>query len=146
VRLDRPFYVLVATANKDDQSLITQSLRGSVATIRLNYAASVEQIQQGLLDQESEYYCFPRLLMLDLQIAECQLVWQLISDIRLSYPLLPIILISSDHRPETVRQAYTSGINAFIKKQTDWNKWKAQLVGLAYYWLKVVTLPKPFAL
>lgn len=146
MRLDQFFYVLVATANKDDQSLITQSLRGSVATIRLNYAASAEQIQQGLLDQENEYYCFPRLLMLDLQIAECQLVWQLISDIRLSYPLLPIILISSDHRPETVRQAYTSGVNAFVKKQTDWNKWKAQLVGLAHYWLKVVTLPKSPAL
>lgn len=112
-------------------------------TIQLTYAFTAEQTQQSLLDQATEYYCFPRLLIIDLQIAERPVVCQLIAQLRLTYPILPIVLLSSDHRAETVRQAYSFGVNAFVRKPADGAEWKKQIGSMASYWLDVVTLPKP---
>ncbi|MVM32494.1 response regulator [Spirosoma sp. HMF4905] len=140
IRPNQSFYEFIATANPDDQLLIAQSLRGSMPTVRLNYAQTPEQTLQCLVDYTAEYYNFPRLLILDLAIAEEQLAWQLLEAIRVHYPTLTIVMTSLDHRSETRRQAYTLGAHAFISKSRDWAQWKEQVDGLAHYWLKLAIL------
>lgn len=128
--------------NQDDQRLIAQSLQISLSTIELHYSSTNEEILSCLSTMFDEYYNFPSLLLLDLDIATRPIVWQLLKQIRTSYELLPVVVISLDGQSETIRQAYNLGAHGFIHKSIDRTEWEKQSASLADYWLRVVDLPK----
>lgn len=133
---------LVAMTSQADQQLMARSLRASLSRIELIYSSTSDDILACLNTRANEYYNFPSLLLLDLEIATRPIAWQLLEQIRSSFPLLPVVLISLDGRLETIKQAYDLGVHGFVHRSMDWQRWEAQLASLADYWLQVVSLPK----
>lgn len=133
---------LIATTSQVDQRLITQRLQTSLSKIKLVYSSTSDETLACLDTMANEYYDFPSLLLLDLEIAARPVTWQLLEQIRASYHLLPVVVISLDGRLETVKQAYDLGANGFVHKSLNWHRWEQQLISLADYWLQVVSLPK----
>lgn len=125
-----------------DQRLIAERLQTSLSKIELAYSSTSDETLACLDIMANEYYNFPGLLLLDLEIASRPVAWQLLEKIRASYQLLPVVLISLDGRSETIRQAYDLGANGFVHKSMNWYRWEQQLASLADYWLQVVSLPK----
>jgi len=126
----------------DDQQLIAQHLRTKVPDIELSFCSTSEETLGSLDTLANEYYNFPGLLLLNLDIATRPIAWQLLEQIRTRYPLLPVVLLSVDGQLETIRQAYDLGAHSFIHRSIDWPRWQEQLGSLTDYWLKVVNLPK----
>ena len=139
---DSPIYVLIATNNQDDQHLIAQSLQATLPQVQLIYSSTADQTLESLQTKAAEYYSFPRLLVLDLEIADRPIAWQLLEKIKLNFGLLPVIITSLDPRLETTLQVYSRGAQAFVRKPMDWAEWKEKLDALSSYWLQIVTLPK----
>ncbi|GAB4028946.1 response regulator [Spirosoma koreense] len=138
--------VLIATPSPTDQHLIAQRLQTCWSKVELLYSATVDETLICLSTTAMEYYNFPSLLLLDLDMAPRPLAWSLLEQIRASYRLLPIVVISSDQQLETIQQVYELGIQAFVYKSPDQDRWQAQLDELAHYWLTIVTLPKQLPL
>lgn len=133
---------LIAMTSQADQQLMARSLRASLSRIELIYSSTSDEILACLDTMANEYYNFPSLLLLDLEIATRPIAWQLLEQIRSRFPLLPVVLISLDGRLETIKQAYDLGAHGFVHKSMDWHRWEQQLISLADYWLQVVSLPK----
>ncbi|RYF65702.1 MAG: hypothetical protein EOO39_24400 [Cytophagaceae bacterium] len=85
---------LIAMPGLDDQHLIAQRLRASLPGIELSYCSTGDETLGSLDTLANEYYNFPGLLLLDLEIATRPMAWQLLKQIRACYPLLPVVLIS----------------------------------------------------
>jgi len=133
---------LIAMPGRDDQQFIAQRLLTKVPAIELIYCSTADETLSRLDSLANEYYNFPGLLLLNLEIATRPIAWQLLEQIRTRYLLLPVVLISEDGQIETIRRAYDSGSHSFIHKSMDWSRWEEQLASLADYWLQVVNLPQ----
>ncbi|GAB4024912.1 response regulator [Spirosoma koreense] len=133
--------MLIATDNRADQLLITQRLKVSMPQTKTVCVATADETLSYLRTAFVEFYNFPRLLLLDVSLSAAR-GWQLLQEIRNTYPLLSVVLISTDEAPELVLQAYELGAHAFVSRSADAKEWQDKLDTLAHYWLQIVTLPK----
>lgn len=139
----RTIYVLVATTNPNDRQLITECVHTSRPGSKLLYCSTADELRECLRTTAVEYYNFPRLLVLDLDIAPYPVFWALLEEIRANYRLLVIVVICSAKSAETIQRAYDLGAHALICKADKPQAWQQQANALAGYWLQTVSLPKP---
>ena len=135
--------VLVVDANADHQLLIGYSLRISVPEVEPVFAATDQEALAYLKRCEASPAAFPQLVLLDPYSPQAETGWQLLKEIKMRYPHLPVFVLSALRDSDDVRRAYELGANSFIGKPTNLPQWEEQFQILRTYWLQVVTLPSP---
>lgn len=133
--------MLVVEDNPDQQILIEYNLRGCIPQAEPIMLATVEDVLTHLEKCSAEETPLPGLVFLELHIPHLESGWQLLQELRRSYPKLPVIALSADDRPDTIRRAYDLGIHSFINKPLALKDWQACFQAVSDYWLGTVTLP-----
>lgn len=81
------------------------------------------------------------LLFLDIGLPTIDQGWQVLTELRVHYPRLPIIVLSSHQEPEIIAKAYELGANSFMYKPMQLEDWEHSFQIVSDYWFSTVTLP-----
>ena len=127
--------------NPDHQLLIGYSLRASIPQIEPVFAATADEALEYLNKCLMGYSPFPELVLLDVNLPQPEMGWQLLKQLRTGHPCLPVLVLSGNHEPHFVQRAYELGAHSFLAKPHNLEGWEMQFQILRIYWLGIVTLP-----
>ncbi len=137
----KTFPLLVVEDNRDHQVLIDYGLRAKMSQAKPTFVITPKEALLHLHLAADNPIIFPRLVLMDLNLPVEELGWQLLNQIRLRYPGLPIIMLSGQQDDEAVSQAYDLGVSSFLAKPNGVDGWEAIFRMLNDYWLNTVILP-----
>ena len=138
--MNRSLFILVVDANPDHQLLIGYSLRASTPRTEPVFKATADEALTYLETCAAGQTPFPQLVLLDIHLPQPESGWQLLKGLKMRYPCLPAIVLSTDDEANYVRKAYELGANSFIAKPHNIEFWEGHFQILLVYWLGVVTL------
>lgn len=82
----------------------------------------------------------PKLILLDLHLPKkdgFEVLQAIRNDIRVSN--IPIVLLTSSQEEEDVSKGYNLGVNSYIIKPMDFEKFAKSIIEIGYYWLVLNT-------
>jgi CheY-like chemotaxis protein len=84
----------------------------------------------------------PDLVVLDLNLPRLSGT-EVLQQIRQSEKLclIPVVVLSTSHRPEDVQTAYAAGANSYIEKPQDFDRFVEVLRTIQHFWLEMALLP-----
>jgi len=85
----------------------------------------------------------PALILLDLNMPRMggrEFLEQIKADER--FRTIPIVVLTTSDSKEDVIHSYGLGVNSFIQKPVDFERFTALVRGLTEYWFRLVKLPK----
>jgi len=101
----------------DDHPLILAALKAMIQ--RLTPAVDVDAVSSGAEVRQSLRRDAERdLMLLDLQLEDCN-GFELLAEIRKSYPMLPVVVVSASDRSADVIRAIDLGAMGFVPKRTS---------------------------
>ena len=83
---------------------------------------------------------FHQLVLLDLFLPDLAKGWELLTELRSQYPLLPIVVLSSSKDISIIRQAYELGAHSFLSKPSNLDEWESTFQTLSVYWFGIISL------
>ncbi|MBC3784222.1 response regulator [Spirosoma utsteinense] len=138
--------ILVIEDNPDHQLLIGYSIRATMPQAEPVFVYTPTEALAHL--HTSSPKAFPSLVLLDLSLpaladtSPClDQGWQLLSELRTSYPRLPIIVLSHHNEKAVYEKAYELGVHSYINKPMGLDAWEACFEVLNAYWFGTVRLP-----
>ncbi len=134
------FPLLVVEDNKDHQLLIGYCLRAKIPQAEPIFASTVQETLTFLKIAFAHQKTFPRLAILDLYLPRLTDGLELLNQLRTRYPLLPVIILSSQPDQSLVNKAYQLGAHSFLGKPQSLEEWEHQFQSLKDYWFNTVTL------
>lgn len=134
------FPLLVVEGNKDHQLLIGYCLRAKIPQAEPIFASTVQETTSFLELAFVHQKTFPRLVLLDFYLPDLTDGLKLLNQLRTRYPLLPIIILSSQPEQGLVNKAYQLGANSFLGKPKSLEEWEHLFQSLREYWFNTVTL------
>jgi CheY-like chemotaxis protein len=138
----RLFPLLIVENNQDQQLIIQYSLRTSMPQAKAVFASTALETMKYLqIASGTVVTNFPRLILLSIHVSQDDTDWQLLKNIRLVYPLLPVVVLSNIQDDEVIRKAYELGVSSFMVKPTSLESWENCFLVFNMYWSGVVTLP-----
>ncbi|MVM37318.1 response regulator [Spirosoma sp. HMF3257] len=135
------FPLLVIEGNKDHQLIISYCLRERAPQIEPMFADTVQDALSFLSLSAVQPIAFPRLVIQSLFLPQIAHGFDLLTEIRSRYPVLPVIVLSSHQEASTVIKAYEMGAHSFLGKPSSLDHWEYIFQSLNDYWLGTVTLP-----
>ncbi|WP_461102196.1 response regulator [Spirosoma koreense] len=140
-RQKRSFPLLVVETNEDHQLVIQYSLLHSMPQAEAVYTSTAEETLRYLRIASITRLNFPRVVLLDLFMPAPETGFQLLAEIRQTYPRLPIIVLSGSQEEDLIRQAYELGASSYLSKPTSLDAWERCFLVFNLYWSGTVTLP-----
>ncbi|WP_460937034.1 response regulator [Spirosoma humi] len=139
--------LLVVDKNKDHQLLIGYCLRTKIPQVEPTFATTTKEtlsflkrsfnfLKRSFNQREN----FPKLILLDLSLPKTSHGFALLEEIRILYPLLPVIILSSEQDQPLVNKAYQLGAHSFLGKPSILEEWENHFQMIKEYWLWTVTL------
>lgn len=138
----RRLEVLLIEDSEEDAELTIHALR------KYNFANHLMHVEDG--EEALEYiFCegryadrdiddFPQLVLLDLKmpkVSGLEVLQRLKSDQRTKH--IPVIVLTSSAEEKDISESYTLGVNSYIVKPVDFNKFVDTIKELGFYWLVV---------
>jgi CheY-like chemotaxis protein len=143
-RQNRFLPILVVEDNPDHQHLILHSLQHRLPEAQPVFTSSMEETLAYLTQCANVRGSFPQLVLLDIHLPKPEQGWQLLKELKVRYPRLPVLALSAHQDADTIRQAYELGIHSFLAKPLVLPDWERYFAVLRTYWLDVVTLPPAY--
>jgi two-component system response regulator len=92
-------------------------------------------------------YPLPNVILLDLNMPRLNgfdfLEW-LRSGASGQHRFIPVVVMSSSALEEEVARAYALGVNSYMVKPVDWQKFRERIKTLGIYWAEHVEIPEIF--
>ncbi|AKD58771.1 hypothetical protein SD10_24715 [Spirosoma radiotolerans] len=132
--------LLVVDKNKDHQLLIGYCLRTKIPQAEPTFAATTQEALSFLRHSFNQKEDFPKLLLLDLSLPKTIHGFALLKEIRICYPLLPVIILNTKQDQSLVNRAYQLGAHSFMGKPLNLEEWENHFQMIKEYWLWTVTL------
>jgi CheY-like chemotaxis protein len=137
--------IYIVDDNTDHHFLLYQILK------QLAVPCSVRFFQDGtsLHHHLQSLTRLPALIILDLNMPGInglqllKLLKQQSQDHRSRINLIPVVMMSSDVRPDKITQCYQAGANGFITKPLDFEHMKSTLNAICEFWLMANRIPYP---
>ena len=139
------FEILFVEDGEDDAKLAIRALS------RANIANSILHVDDG---QKALDFIFgqgdyagrditntPKLILLDLHLPKkngFEVLNAIRNDERFSH--IPVVLMTSSQEEEDITRGYNLGVNSFIIKPVDFEKFAKSIVEVGYYWLFLNTV------
>lgn len=140
----RSFPLLIVEDDPDHQLIIQYSLLNSMPQAEAMFASTAEEALGYLQIAQIAKRSFPCVLVLDIGLPDPFTGLALIKEIRIKYPLLPIIILSGAQDEWIIRQAYEAGASSFLCKPASLESWQLCFLVFSMYWSEIVTLPRPY--
>ncbi|GAB3641021.1 response regulator [Spirosoma arcticum] len=136
--------LLVVEDNPDHWMLIRHGLQQQLPEVDFAWAATAPQALEYVHTGVDQHLELPRLILLDLYLPERQDGFNFLTAIRTATPVLqriPVVVLSSSHHKEDVREAYQLGSSSYLVKPTEPGEWEAYFKAIFEYWGRTATLP-----
>jgi CheY-like chemotaxis protein len=138
--------ILLVEDNPADIKITQRALRETGYPAELVAARDGEEAIDYLL-QRGAHAADPRWREADLVLLDLNLPRlpgrQVLEQIRATPQLraVPVVVLTTSHRPEEVAEVYAAGANTYIEKPNDFGRFVEVLRTVAQYWLETALLP-----
>jgi two-component system, response regulator len=132
--------ILLVEDNPDDFDLTIMALKGSNIANEIDIARDGEQALEYFEDRSRP---LPVLVLLDLKLPKIMgldVLKRLRADERTK--LVPIVVLTSSQQESDRYQSYVEGVNAYVVKPVEFEKFSEAVKGLGLFWL-VINEPPP---
>ncbi|MDD1677402.1 MAG: response regulator [Methanomicrobiales archaeon] len=143
-RGSRPVEILLVEDNPADVRLTLEALKSAKTqtTIRI---ADDGVMALSMLYREGVYATqpYPDLILLDLNLPKKD-GREVLGDIKTNDALkhIPIVVLTTSRAEEDVMRAYNLGVNCYVTKPPDLDRFLTVIKTIAEFWLTVVRLPR----
>jgi two-component system response regulator len=133
--------ILLIEDNRDDAELTIRALKKKNLANRLLHINDGEAALNYLFDQDTNKY--PRLILLDLTMPKLDGIQILrrIKEDKLKHIILVVMLMSSKEERDII-ESYNLGVNAYIVKPVEFEKFMDAVSQLGIFWLMINQPPK----
>ena len=130
--------ILIVEDNPSDLKLMERAFRKSNLTNDLAIATDGEAALDYLLGKDGDSYRHPLpvLVLLDIKLPKLdglEVLERLRHDRRTR--MLPVVILTSSREQEDVARSYQLGVNSYIRKPVDFNRFVEAVQQLGLYWL-----------
>jgi two-component system response regulator len=142
----KPHAILLVEDNPADIKITQRALRESASVVELVVARDGQEAVEYLLRQgphaENPSWRCPDLVLLDLNLPRLT-GREVLERIRETPALraIPVVVLTTSHRPEDVLELYRAGANTYIEKPQDFSRFVEVLQAIRRYWLETALLP-----
>lgn len=141
-----PAVILIAEDDLGDQILIQEALQSSqipkVLRIVCDGEEALEYLHHSGRYAAGDQAPRPDLILLDLnmpRLSGIELLARLKADN--NFRSIPVVAFTTSGRDEDITQCYAMGVNSYVQKPTDFDRFQAVLLQLEEYWLQVSLFP-----
>jgi CheY-like chemotaxis protein len=142
------FHILLIEDSRADAKIIERALREGEIAHRLTVIPDGRHALDYLFrlrDEPSPTAGEPDLILLDLNLPGldgCQVLTRIKADPYLR--VIPVIILTTSHRPEDIRESYEAGANTYIPKPAEYKRYREIIATLRDYWFDTaVKVPRP---
>ena len=135
-----PGNILLVEDNPDDRDLTIMALKASKIANEIDIARDGEEALRYFEDQSRP---LPALVLLDLKLPRIMgldVLKRLRADERTK--LVPVVVLTSSQRESDRYQSYVEGVNAYVVKPVEFDKFSEAVKALGLFWL-VINEPPP---
>jgi two-component system response regulator len=140
--------ILLVEDNPADVKITQRALRESALPVELFVVRDGQEAVDFLLRNgphaNDPDWRSPDLILLDLNLPRLT-GRQVLDRIRTTPALraVPVIVLTTSHRPEDIQEMYSAGANTYIAKPQDFTRFVEVLQTIQRYWLDTALLPVP---
>jgi two-component system response regulator len=133
--------ILLIEDNRDDAELTILALKKENLANRLLHIDDGEAALNYLFDQDTNKY--PRLILLDLTMPKLDGIQILrrIKEDKLKH-IIPVVMLTSSKEERDIIESYNLGVNAYIVKPVEFDKFMNAVSQLGIFWLMINQPPK----
>lgn len=133
--------ILLVEDNPDDAGLTIRALRKNNLANNLLHLKDGEEALRFLFDEQKT--SLPRLILLDLKMPKVDgidVLRKLKSDPRRR--VIPVVVLTSSKEERDIVESYRLGVNAYIVKPVDFEKFYKAVTDLGLFWMVLNQAPK----
>lgn len=133
--------ILLIEDNHDDAELTIRALKKKNLANRLLHIDDGEKALQYLFDPTTNRY--PKLILLDLKMPKVDGIQILrrIKEDRMKR-IIPVVILTSSKEEKDIVESYNLGVNAYIVKPVEFDKFIEAVSQLGIFWLILNQPPK----
>jgi two-component system response regulator len=133
--------ILLIEDNHDDAELTIRALKKKNLANRLLHIDDGEAALNYLFDQDINRY--PKLILLDLKMPKVDGIQILrrIKEDKLKH-IIPVVMLTSSKEERDIIESYNLGVNAYIVKPVEFDKFMNAVSQLGIFWLMINQPPK----
>lgn len=133
--------ILLVEDNPDDAGLAIHALKKHNLANHLLHLHDGEEALNYLLN--SDLLTMPKVILLDLKMPKVdgiEVLKKLKSDDRLR--VVPVVVLTSSKEERDIMESYKLGVNAYIVKPVDFDKFVKAIAEIGFFWLLLNQPPK----
>jgi CheY-like chemotaxis protein len=142
--------ILLVEDNEYDIELTLRALHEDHLANTIHVARDGEEALAFLADCEARVNggegAMPRLILLDLKLPTVD-GHQVLRQVKANpvTKMIPVVVLTSSKQDEDMLKSYLTGVNSYIQKPVDFERFRKIVKDLGLYWLVVNQLPSPVA-
>lgn len=141
MRLDNVIEILLIEDNPDDAGLTIHALRKHNLANNLLHLHDGEEALEYLFS--AEVASIPKVILLDLKMPKVdgiEVLKKLKQDE--TRKIIPVVVLSSSKEERDIFESYKLGVNAYIVKPVDFDKFVKAIAEIGFFWLLLNQPPK----
>ena len=136
-----PVEILLIEDNPDDAGLTIHALKKHNMADHLLHVHDGEEALSYLFSPDTSHT--PKVILLDLKMPKVdgmEVLRKLKSDERKK--VIPVVVLTSSREDRDVLESYQLGVNAYIVKPVDFDKFAIALADIGFFWVMLNQPPK----
>ena len=133
--------ILLVEDNPDDAGLTIRALKKNNLANNLVHLTDGEEALKFLFDGSGNH--IPKLILLDLKMPKVdgiEVLRRIKSDV--DRKVIPVVVLTSSKEEKDIVESYKLGVNAYIVKPVDFEKFVKAVADLGLFWLVLNQPPK----
>jgi two-component system response regulator len=138
----RPIEILLVEDSLEDAELTLRALRLSKLVNHIRVARDGAEAVDMLFDPRQSIEAVPKLVLLDLKLPKIdglEVLKRIKSDPRTK--LIPVVVLTSSREQNDIVESYRLGVNSYIVKPVDFERFAEAVQQAGLYWLLLNQLP-----
>lgn len=139
---NQPVDILLVEDNPEDAELTIRALKKNHLTNSIKHARDGEEALAYLFSEEVKT-SFPKLILLDIKMPKVdgiEVLRKLKADEQRK--VIPIVLLTSSKEERDIVESYRLGVNAYIVKPVEFEKFVKTVADLGFFWLMLNQPPE----